>query len=139
VQIVAEISGLKAKARHAFHIHEFGDVTGADGKTAGAHYNPEGHQHAGPDAAMRHAGDLGNVEADAKGRARYEKTLTGITIAGAKNPIVGRSVVIHAGEDDLTSQPSGNAGDRIGVGVIGIAKPAAPAAASAPAPAPGAK
>jgi Cu-Zn family superoxide dismutase len=123
VLVTAEITGLKAKARHAFHIHEFGDLTGAEGKAAGGHYNPEGHQHAGPDAPMHHAGDLGNLETDAHGHAHYEKLLAGITIAGDHDPILGRSVVIHASEDDLTTQPTGNAGGRIGVGVIGIAKP----------------
>jgi Cu-Zn family superoxide dismutase len=128
VLVTAEIDGLKPNARHAFHVHEFGDITSADAKSAGGHYNPEGHQHAGPDAAMRHAGDLGNIDADDKGHARYERSISGITIAGDRNPVLGRSVIIHAGEDDLTSQPAGNAGDRIGCGVIGVAKPAAPAA-----------
>jgi len=128
VLVTADINGLKPNARHAFHVHEFGDITTADAKSAGGHYNPEGHQHAGPDAAMRHAGDLGNIDADANGHGRYERSIAGVTIAGDRNPVVGRSVIIHAGEDDLTSQPAGNAGDRIGCGVIGVAKASAPAA-----------
>jgi Cu-Zn family superoxide dismutase len=36
--------------------------------------------------------------------------------------VVGRSLVVHAKPDDLTSQPSGNSGARIGVGVIGLAE-----------------
>lgn len=31
---------------------------------------------------------------------------------------MGRSVIIHAKRDDFTTQPSGDAGDRIGCGVI---------------------
>jgi Cu-Zn family superoxide dismutase len=123
VRVTAEFEGLKPNAKHAFHIHEFGDCTGTDGKSAGGHYNPEGHQHAGPDAPMHHAGDLGNIDADASGNARYERVISGLTIAGDHNPILGRSVVVHAGEDDLASQPAGNAGERVACGVIGVAKP----------------
>jgi Cu-Zn family superoxide dismutase len=125
VRVVADIEGLKPNAKHAFHVHEFGDATGADGKTAGGHYNPDNHPHAGPDAAMRHAGDLGNLETDATGTAHYDRVISGISIACGHAPVVGRSVVIHASEDDLSTQPAGNAGDRIAVGVIGVAKPAA--------------
>lgn len=125
VRVTAEFEGLKPNSKHAFHIHEFGDCTGADGKSAGGHYNPEGHPHAGPDATMRHAGDLGNMEADAHGNARYERVISGLTVAGDHNPILGRSVVVHASEDDLASQPAGNAGDRVACGVIGVAKPPA--------------
>ena len=124
MHVTGEISGLKPNAKHAFHIHEFGDATSGDGKSAGAHYNPGGHPHAGPDAAMRHAGDLGNLEADANGVAKYDRTIAGLTVGGGQDPIIGRSVIIHAGEDDFTTQPTGNAGDRIGCGVIGVAKPA---------------
>ena len=123
VKVTADITGLKPNAKHGFHIHEWGDCTGPDGKTTGGHYNPEGHDHAGPAADKRHAGDMGNLEADGEGKARYEMTLKNMTVAGMKNPIIGRGVIIHAGEDDLKSQPTGAAGDRIGCGVIGIAKP----------------
>lgn len=122
VRVTAEFEGLKPSTKHAFHIHEFGDCTSGDGKSAGGHYNPEGHPHAGPDAAMRHAGDLGNLETDANGVARYERVISGVTVAGEHNPVLGRSVVVHASEDDLASQPAGNAGDRIACGVIGVAK-----------------
>ena len=132
VRVTAEIEGLKPSTKHAFHIHEFGDCTGADGKTAGGHYNPEGHPHAGPDSEMHHAGDLGNLVTDAKGQAKYDRVISGLTIAGDQDPIVGRGVVIHAGEDDLATQPSGTTPEgatRIACGTIGIAKPAAPAPA----------
>lgn len=120
--VTAEVTGLTPNAKHAIHIHELGDITSPDGKSAGGHYNPEGHPHAGPAAAMRHAGDLGNLEADANGHATYHRTFDDITIAGAENPIVGRAIVIHAGEDDLMTQPTGNAGARIACGTIGLAR-----------------
>src|ERR1041385_362699 len=44
VRIVADIEGLTAGQKHAFHIHQFGDCTAGDGMSAGGHYNPEGHR-----------------------------------------------------------------------------------------------
>lgn len=117
--ITARVSGLRPGGKHAFHIHEFGDQTAADGASAGGHFNPHGHDHGGPDSKIRHAGDLGNLSADGAGEAFLELRVAGLPPAD----IVGRSVVIHAGTDDLTSQPAGNAGPRIAVGVIGWAKP----------------
>jgi Cu-Zn family superoxide dismutase len=65
---------------------------------------------------------LGNVQADSEGKAHYEITVENISILGQKNPIIGRAVVVHAKPDD-GSQPVGNAGARIGCGVIGVANP----------------
>jgi Cu-Zn family superoxide dismutase len=105
------------------HIHQWGDITGMDGKTTGGHYNPKSHDHGLPEKHLRHAGDLGNLQADASGKAKYELTVDNLSIAGSKNPIVGRGVIIHAKKDD-GGQPTGNAGARIAQGVIGIRKPA---------------
>ena len=128
VHITGKVMGL-SPGKHGFHIHEFGDVTAGNGSSAGGHYNPEdgGHMHAGLDDPMRHAGDLGNITADASGTAPVDVTDPGISIAGMKNPIIGRGIVVHANEDDLKSQSPpaaspGNAGARVAVGVIGIAK-----------------
>lgn len=121
VEVHAKVSGLKPNAKHAFHIHEFGDVRAADGTATGGHYNPEGHDHALPDKAVRHAGDLGNLEANAEGVAEAKITVDNITLFGKKNPIVGRAVIVHVDEDD-GGQPTGNAGARIAQGVIGIAQ-----------------
>jgi superoxide dismutase, Cu-Zn family len=122
VRVVADIEGLSPTAKHGFHIHEFGDCTGDTKTVGGGHYNPDGEQHGGPEAAHRHAGDFGNLETDDKGHAHYERVLTGISVAGDHNPVLGRSVIIHEHADDLSTQPSGNAGERIGCGIIGIAK-----------------
>lgn len=121
VKVTADLKGLPPSKTLGFHIHEFGDLSAPDGMSAGGHYNPEGHSHAGPDAPQHHAGDLGNIESDAQGNAHKEVTVQGISVSGPQNPIVGRSVIVHAKEDDLKSQPAGNAGPRIGGGVIGIA------------------
>ena len=128
VHVTANFDGLPASSTHGFHIHEFGDESSDNGLAAGGHFNPEGHKHGAPDAAEHHAGDLGNVVADANGHATLDVVIKGISVAGMQDPIVGRGLVIHKGEDDLKTQPTGNAGDRIGVGVIGIAKAAAPKA-----------
>jgi Cu-Zn family superoxide dismutase len=136
VKIEGAVSGLAPDSTHAFHIHEFGDISGVanaegkvDGMSTGPHYNPGHMKHGGPDAAERHAGDLGNIKADATGTAKIDTTIKGISVAGMTNPIIGRGVVIHAGVDDFKTDPTGNAGGRIGVGVIGIAKVAVPAPA----------
>jgi Cu-Zn family superoxide dismutase len=121
IVVVADLQGL-TPGKHGFHIHEFGDATSKDGSSAGGHFNPMGASHGGHDAAHHHAGDLGNIEAGADGKAHLELTLDDITLTDGPTAIVGRSVVVHAKEDDLTSQPAGNAGARIGVGVIGLAK-----------------
>lgn len=134
VRVTGEITGLPPNTKHGFHIHELGDVSAADGTSAGGHYNPGGHPHAHPGATQRHAGDLGNVEADAQGRARYEATIAGLTIAGAQHPILGRSLVLHEKPDDLTTQPTGGAGARIAVGVIGVAADTTPPQVSVLAP-----
>lgn len=120
VKVVAELEGLTPGQKHAMHIHQYGDCSAPDATSAGGHYNPEGHPHALPESNQRHAGDLGNVQADNQGKARYEITVNNISIAGTKNPIIGRAVIVHAKPDD-GSQPVGNAGGRIACGVIGVA------------------
>ena len=121
VRIIAGISNL-TPGEHGFHIHEWGDLRSTDGTATGGHFNPEGHDHGLPEKSERHAGDLGNLQADAQGNAQYSITVDNISLVGAKNPIVGRSVIIHAKVDD-GGQPTGNAGARIAHGVIGVAKP----------------
>jgi Cu-Zn family superoxide dismutase len=121
VQIDATVEGL-APGKHGFHIHELGDCSAPDGTSAGGHYNPDNHPHAGPDQMDRHMGDLGNLEADGMGTAHYRRTDGYVTLNGPHS-VIGRAVIVHAGEDDLTTQPTGNAGGRQACGVIGIAKP----------------
>jgi Cu-Zn family superoxide dismutase len=120
VKVVAHVEGLNPGQKHAFHIHQFGDCSSPDAMSAGGHYNPEGHEHGLPDKEQRHAGDLGNLQADDSGKAHHEITVKNVTIAGTKNPIIGRGVIVHAKPDD-GRQPVGNAGARIACGVIGVA------------------
>lgn len=120
VKIVAELEGLTS-GKHGFHIHESGDCSAPDAASAGGHFNPDNSDHGGPADQKRHVGDLGNIEAGEDGRARLELEDSKLTFAGS-NSIIGRAVVVHTGEDDLTSQPTGDAGGRIACGVIGVAR-----------------
>lgn len=121
VAVVADITGL-TPGKHGFHIHEFGDCSAKDAASAGSHYNPTKHPHAGPDASERHMGDLGNLEADASGKAHLELKDKMMKLSG-DNSIVGYAVIVHEKADDLKTQPTGDAGGRVACGVIGVAKP----------------
>lgn len=121
VKVVADITGL-APGKHGFHIHEFGDCSDPKAASAGGHFNPGKHQHGAPDATERHAGDLGNIEADATGKAHLELTDKVMKLSG-DDSIVGHAVIVHEKADDLKTQPTGDAGGRLACGVIGIAKP----------------
>ena len=120
VQIIADIKGL-TKGKHGFHIHECGDCSAVDGSSAGGHFNPMKMNHGAPMDNMRHAGDMGNIEADDQGNAHLDYIDPMMTLEG-ENSIIGRSVIIHKGEDDLKTQPTGNAGARVACGLIGIVK-----------------
>ncbi|UCH65242.1 MAG: superoxide dismutase family protein [Ignavibacterium sp.] len=120
ILITADVKGL-SPGKHGFHIHEFGDCSKLDGKSAGGHFNPTAKNHSGPESEERHVGDLGNLFAGDDGTAHYEWTDKLISFSGT-NSIIGRAIIVHADEDDLTSQPTGNAGVRLACGVIGLAK-----------------
>lgn len=120
ISVKADVEGL-TEGKHGFHIHEYGDCTAADGTSAGGHFNPEGVDHAGHEDSTRHVGDLGNLTAGADGKASLSLTDDRMSFHG-KHSIIGRAIIVHAGEDDLKSQPTGDAGGRVACGVIGIAK-----------------
>jgi len=122
VIVAAEVHGL-TPGRHGFHVHEFGDTNCSDGKCTGGHFNPSGSAHGGPGDRIRHVGDLGNLVADDDGVARYRRIDRVISLDMRKaNCIIGRGIIVHAGADDLVSQPTGAAGARLAAGVIGIGK-----------------
>jgi Cu-Zn family superoxide dismutase len=120
VQVVGDITGLKP-GKHGFHIHEKGDCSAPDAASAGGHFNPGQHKHGGPmTPPERHDGDLGNIEADASGKAHIDWKGK-MSLSGADS-IIGKSVVVHEKEDDLKTDPSGNSGARQACGVIEAAK-----------------
>lgn len=108
---------------HGFHIHELGDCSSDDFKSAGGHFNPADVPHGGPDDAERHAGDLGNIEIGEDGTGRLEISSDLITVEDGPTSVVGRGVILHADADDLVSQPTGAAGARLACGVIALGEP----------------
>lgn len=122
VLVAGEVSGLNPDSEHGFHIHQYGDIRSADGTSLGDHYDPLHMEHAMPTEEMRHAGDFGNIKANAQGVAEVKLVVDNISLSGQKSPIIGRGLVVHANRDD-GSQPTGNAGARIAVGVIGVLNP----------------
>lgn len=104
---------------HAVHIHEFGDCSSEDGKSAGGHWNPTGEAHGKWDVAPFHLGDIGNIVCGEDGIGTLSLTTDRWSIGtGAENDILDRAVIAHAAADDFVTQPTGAAGDRIGCGVI---------------------
>jgi len=118
VQVVADVENLKP-GKHGFHIHEKGDCSAADAASAGAHFNPTQKHHGGPMNLDHHTGDLGNIEANASGKAHLD--WKGKLSFTGKDSIIGRSVVVHEKEDDLKTDPSGNSGARLACGAINAA------------------
>lgn len=104
---------------HGVHLHETGDCSAPDAMSAGGHWNPAMHMHGKP-GPTSHIGDLGNITVGADGKGTLTLTNSEWAIGGAadKNP-VGKAIVVHAMPDDYTTQmPPGNAGARIGCGVV---------------------
>jgi Cu-Zn family superoxide dismutase len=140
VHLIARIEGA-TPGRHGIHVHQNGACDPPDFQSAGDHFNPANAPHAGPDAAQRHAGDLGNVEVAADGTGNLDLHLTGVTLDSGATSLVGKSVVLHQNPDDLTTQPSGDSGSRVACGVISrvsgeVDTSATPGAGATPAPAP---
>ena len=121
LRIVADVDGL-TPGKHGFHVHEFGDCSAADFTSTGGHFAAPGEKHGAPGDPTSHLGDLGNLDADASGHAHYEWLAPRLSLMGPDS-VLGRAVIIHAGEDDLSTQPTGGAGGRVACGVIGRAKP----------------
>jgi superoxide dismutase, Cu-Zn family len=116
VEVTADLTGLAPNSVHGFHVHDKGACSDF-GKDAGPHYNPTNAPHGAPDAASHHAGDFGNVTADANGEVHTTFMTHSISVSGT-NDVVGHAVILHGDPDDLTSQPAGNAGPRIACGVV---------------------
>lgn len=103
---------------HAMHVHEKGDCSAADGSSAGGHFNPATKAHGSPHAPEHHAGDLGNMWVDENGAGHHVLNMPDLTVAEGPSSVRGRAIIVHAGVDDFVTQPTGNAGGRIGCGVI---------------------
>lgn len=116
----AKFSGLNP-GPHAIHIHEYADCSAKDGSSAGGHWNPTNEQHGewGSNFGY-HKGDIGNFTANSNGLAVIEKETDQwcLGCGDVRMDLMGKSVVVHEGTDDFTSQPSGDAGFRIACGEI---------------------
>ena len=120
VTMVAVLSGL-TEGSHAIHLHETADCSAPDGTSTGGHWNPTRKQHGRwGDKAGYHKGDIGNFTADANGHG----TITFVTnewcigCGDTTKDILGKAIIVHQGEDDYTTQPTGAAGGRVSCGGI---------------------
>lgn len=115
VSMTAELSGL-SEGEHAIHIHQTADCSADDGTSAGGHWNPTNQPHGEWGASEGyHKGDIGNFTADADGNATVEFSTDEWCIGcdDENKNIIGKAVIVHQGQDDYTSQPSGAAGARV--------------------------
>ena len=145
VHVDINLSSLVPYKKRAIHIHEYGDETNGC-ISLGAHWNPHNTQHGSISIPIytRHAGDLiNNIEPDKHGNFNYSYCDPLLNLFGeVGNTIIGRSVVVHDGEDDLgigglgvekgeivivneeihkESKKTGNAGSRMACAIIGLA------------------
>ena len=108
----------KANKSVAVHIHEHAGC-GDNGKDAHGHWNPTKVNHGKWGSDAFHSGDIGNVELDKDGKGSKELETDRWTIGGdSTTNILNRSIIVHGGVDDFKTQPTGNAGNRIGCGII---------------------
>ena len=103
---------------HGLHVHEKGDCSDPEAKSAGGHFNPTAMPHAGPMDAQHHAGDLGNIEVKPDGTGHLEISTSMLTVNPGPNSLVGKAVIFQEKADDLKSQPTGDAGGRLGCGDV---------------------
>ena len=118
ITFTAEIQGA-SPGLHAIHIHANGDCSAPDGTSAGGHWNPTDVAHGKWGEGEFHLGDIGNITVGEDGTGHITLTTDLWEIGtGSDVDVVGKGIIVHADADDFVSQPSGNAGARIGCGVI---------------------
>jgi superoxide dismutase, Cu-Zn family len=120
IKVVVKVKNV-SKGAHGIHIHEIGDCSAKDASSAGEHFNPAHLTHGDPNPSRHHMGDLGNIIVQPDGLGVLELIIP----KESANPdviqwkdIIGKSLVLHANRDDLSTQPSGKSGGRIACGII---------------------
>jgi Cu-Zn family superoxide dismutase len=108
---------------HAVHIHQKPLCEAPDFKTAGGHFNPDMKQHGTMNPMGHHNGDLPqNISVGVEHTANVTWTVDYLSLGtGNPNDIVakgGTSIMVHEKADDMKTDPTGNAGNRIACGVI---------------------
>ncbi|GAA4014398.1 superoxide dismutase family protein [Sphingomonas swuensis] len=116
VSFRVEANGLSV-GRKGLHVHSVGRCVGPAFTSAGGHWNPASRKHGLANPAGPHAGDLPNVPVAANGALRETVVLNGASLATLRDGD-GSALVLHAGEDDNVTDPSGNSGDRVACAVI---------------------
>ena len=108
---------------HALHFHATAKCEGPAFTSAGGHFNPTNAHHGinNPASPKPHAGDMPNIAVNPNGTAKVTVENSAVTLGDGDNSLFangGTALIIHAKADDLMSDPSGNAGDRIACGTI---------------------
>ncbi|KTF67952.1 superoxide dismutase family protein [Sphingomonas sp. HT-1] len=116
IRVLVDVRGV-APGPHGVHVHTVGKCTAPDFTSAGGHWNATAKQHGKENPMGPHSGDMPNLKVDEKGSGNGRFMLEGGTFAGLLDED-GASLVVHAGEDDYKTDPSGNSGGRIACGVF---------------------
>lgn len=120
VLLVATLRGLP-EGVHGFHVHETGECE-PPFKSAGGHFNPTDASHGLMNPDGMHAGDMPNIHVPASGDLQIEVLNPQLSLDPDEDGNLidddGSAILVHSGADDYTSDPAGNAGDRIACGVI---------------------
>lgn len=108
---------------HAVHIHEKPTCDAPDFKTAGGHFNPDGKKHGMANPEGHHNGDLPQnvtIGENHTGEATYKVNYLSLNPSAANSIFAngGTSIMVHEKADDMKTDPSGSAGNRIACGVI---------------------
>jgi superoxide dismutase, Cu-Zn family len=120
VNIKLNLTGLPP-GEHVAHFHQNAKCEAPDFKSAGPHFNPESKKHGLENPEGHHAGDLPNFTVKPDGKAKVSLMSKDVTLGEGSHSLFsngGTALVIHAKADDMKTDPSGNAGDRIACGVI---------------------
>jgi len=120
VLIRVEATGL-TPGLHGVHVHAVGKCDSPAFTSAGGHFNPANKKHGLKSTDGAHAGDLPNMLVAKDGTGRFEALTDLITLRAGSLSVFdtdGSAIVVHAGADDTTPDPTGNSGDRVACGPI---------------------